>query len=86
MGRSSVLDRDRNTVLEIDGSGEARGHDGLFVGTFLAFDYSKTKLVAFLFLLVAPKLLQEKKKSVFRAIRKTAAKATGAHGFLAKGS
>ena len=86
MGRSAVLDADRNTVLEIDGAGEARGHDGLFVGAFLDFDYSKTRLVAFLFLLVAPKLLQEKRKSVFRAIRKSAAKATGAHGMFAKGA
>ena len=86
MGKSAVLDQDKNTILEVDGAGEARGHDGLFVGAFLDFTYDKTKLVAFLYLLVAPKLLEEKKKSVFRAIRKSASKASGAHGFFAKAS
>lgn len=84
LGRAAVLAPDKTTVLEVDGAGEARGHDGLFVGAFLDFTYHQTKLVAFIYLIVAPKLLQEKRKSVFRAIRKSASKASGAHGFFAK--
>ena len=84
MGKSAVLDQDKNTILEVDGAGEARGHDGLFVGAFIHFTYHQTKLVAFLFLLVAPKLLKEKPKSVLRTLRKSASRASGAHGFFAK--
>ena len=54
------------------------------VGAFANFEYSHTKLVAFVFLLWGKDLLRDKGKSVFRALRKSVSSATGAHGFFAK--
>ena len=82
-GRSSVLDANRSTILEIDSAGECRGHDGLHVGSLVGFTYHHTKLVAFVFLL-RPHLFRDKPKSFLRAMRKSASRASGAHGFFAK--
>ena len=82
-GRSSVLDANKSTILEIDSAGECRGHDGLHVGSLVGFTYHHTKLVAFVFLL-RPHLFRDKPKSFLRAMRKSASRASGAHGFFAK--
>ena len=82
-GRSSVLDANKSTILEIDSAGECRGHDGLHVGSLVGFTYHQTKLVAFVFLL-RPHLFRDKPKSFLRAMRKSASRASGAHGFFAK--
>ena len=82
-GRSSVLDANRSTILEIDSAGECRGHHGLHVGSLVGFTYHHTKLVAFVFLLLTH-LFRDKPKSFLRAMRKSASRASGAHGFFAK--
>jgi hypothetical protein len=49
----------------------------------VGFTYHHTKLVAFVFLL-RPHLFRDKPKSFLRAMRKSASRASGAHGFFAK--
>ena len=84
MGRASVLDAGRSTVLEVNAAGDCRGHDGMGCGAFLEFEYGQTKLVAFIFLALAPDILKPKPKSLLRSLRKSVASASGTHGFFAK--
>ena len=84
MGRASVLDAERSTVLEVDSAGECKGHDSMHCGAFLEFSYDRTKLVAFIVLALAPDILKSKPKSLLRSLRKSVASASGTHGFFAK--
>ena len=82
-GRSSVLDANKSTILEIDSAGECRGHDGLHVGSLVGFTYHHTKLVAFVFLLRPPPLPGQA-EVVFEGHAEERVAGVGGAGFFAK--